>query len=148
MAATISRYNHTAKKLMNKEVDYTALKIMLLDNTASFTATHTKLSDVAGSANAKEVSGNGWTAGGETLASVAVTTVDTNGAMLDAADVEKTASGGSIGAAYNAVIYDDTDSDDAPLWFIAFGEAKTADDGTPFKVAMNASGLARITQAA
>ena len=41
MAVTISRYNHTVKKLLNKEIDYTTLKMMLLNNSATFTASHT-----------------------------------------------------------------------------------------------------------
>jgi hypothetical protein len=147
MATTISRYNHTLKKLINKEVTYTTLKVMLLNDSATFDATDTTLTDVTNS-GAYEVSGNGWTEGGETLASVAVTTVSTDGAMIDAADLEADASGGSIGPAYAAVIYDDTDSDDAPLWYVDFGEAKEADDGTPFKFTINASGLLRVTDAA
>lgn len=148
MATTISRYNHTLKKIINKEVTYTTLKVMLLNNSAAFDATDTTLAGPAGVANANEVSGNGWTVGGETLASVAVTIVDTDGAMIDAADLEKTASGASIGPAYAAVIYDDTDASDAPLWYVDFGEAKEADDGTPFKFTINASGLIRVTDAA
>jgi hypothetical protein len=147
MAVTISRYNHTAKKLLNKEVTYTTLKIMLLNNSASFTAANTQLSQVSNS-GAYQVSGNGWTAGGELLASVAITVVDTDGAMLDCDDVEVEATGGNIGPAYRAVIYDDTDSNDAPLWFIDFGEAKQADSGTPFKITINASGLYRTTDPA
>ena len=142
MAVTISRYNHTAKKLLNKEVTYTTLKVQLLNATATFTAAHTALTSV-NNAGAYQVSGNGWTAGGETLASVAVTVVDTNDAMLDANDITKTASGGSIGPAYSAVVYDDTDASDAPLWFIDFGGAKEAGDGTDFKIVWNASGIYR-----
>lgn len=148
MAVTISRYNHTAKLLLNKEVTYTTLKVMLLDNVATFTATDTALTGPAGAANANEVSGNGWTVGGETLTSVAVTTVDTDGAMIDCDDVVVTASGGPIGPAYAAVIYDDTDANDAPLWYIDFGEAQQAGDGTPFKITINASGIYRTTDPA
>lgn len=147
MAVSISRYNHTAKKLLNKEVTYTTLKVMLLNNSASFSAGDTTLNQVTNS-GAYQVSGGGWASGGQTLASVAVTTVDTNGAMLDGNDIEVTATGAAIGPAYAAVIYDDTDSNDAPLWFVNFGEAKQADEGTPFKFSLNASGLFRVTQAA
>lgn len=147
MAVTISRYNHTIKKLMNKEVTTGTLKVMLLNNSAAFTAANTALTDVT-NAGAYEVSGNGWDAGGETLQNVTIAVVDTNGAMLDADDLEVTATGGAIGPAYKAVIYDDTDANKAPLWFIDFGEAKTADEGTPFKFAINANGIMRVTQAA
>lgn len=145
MAVTISRYNHTAKKLLNSEVTLASLKFMLLDNTATFDATDTTLTDVAGSANAKEVDGNGWTTGGEAVASAAITTVDTDGAMLDAADITVTATGGSIGPAYAGVIYDDADTDDQPLWYVDFGTGETAGTGTDFKVTFNASGIFRVT---
>ena len=146
MAVTISRYNHTAKLLLNKEITYTTLKCMLLDSNAVFNAADTLLSDVLAGA-ATEVSGNGWTAGGETLASVAVTTVTTNDAMLDAADITVTATGGSIGPASAAVIYDDSMASplDAPLWYIDFGGAEQAGVGTDFKITFNASGIAQIT---
>ncbi len=147
MAVTMHRYNHTAKRLVAAEVAYGSLKLMLLTNAAAFVAAHTQLSQVT-NAGANEVSGYGWTAGGEPLENVTVTTADTNGVMLNADDIEVLADLGAIGPAYKAVIYDDADADDAPLWLIDFGEAKTADDGTPFKIVINAAGLARITQAA
>jgi hypothetical protein len=148
MAVTISRYNQTAKLLLNKEITLTTLKVMLLDSNASFTAADTTLATVSNSA-AYEVDGNGWTTGGETLASVAVTTVSTDGAMLDAADVTVTATGGSIGPADAAVIYDDsmTSPADAVLWYIDFGGSETAGVGTDFKITFNASGIARVTSA-
>lgn len=146
MAVTISRYNHTLKLLLNKEIDYTALKVMLLSNAATFDAAHDTLAEVIGSPSA-EVSGSGWDSGGEALASVAVTTVATDGAMIDCADIEVTATGGDIGPAYGAVIYDSAHADDAPLWFIDFDGAQTAGNGTPFKITINANGLARVTDA-
>jgi len=142
MAVTISRYNHTAKLLLNKEIVYTTLKAMLLSASATFTASHTALTSV-NNAGAYQVSGNGWASGGETLASVAITVVATNDAMLDADDISVTASGGSIGPAYSAVIYDDTHASDAPLWFIDFGGVKEAGVGTDFKINWNASGIYR-----
>ena len=144
MAVTISRYNHTLKLLLNKEIDYTALKVMLLSDDAAFDAAHESLSEVIGSPSA-EVSGSGWDSGGEALASVAVTIVDTDGAMIDAADPSVTASSGDIGPAYGAVIYDSAHADAAPLWFIDFDGAQTAEDGTPFKSTIIANGLARVT---
>ena len=145
MAVTFSMYNTSLKRLVNKEVDLNALRVMLLDNTASFVATDTALTQVAGVANAKQVSGNGWDVGGETLTSVVVSTVTTNDAKLDAADVSVTATGGSIGPAYAAVVYDDTDSNDAPLLYIDFGAAQTAGDTTDFKIVWHANGLISFT---
>lgn len=138
MAVSISRYNHTVKKLLNKEIDYTTLKMMLLNNSATFTAADTALSTV-NNAGAYEVSGNGWPAGGQALASVTVAVATTNDTNIDAADISVTASGGSIGPAYKAVIYDDTG--DIPLWFIDFGQVEEAGDTTDFKFVFNAAGI-------
>jgi hypothetical protein len=88
--------------------------------------------------------GNGYTTGGQSLASVAVTTVTTNDAMFDAADLTWTASGGSISAAF-AVLYNDTDADDPPLAFIDFGGTDSAGDGTDFKITWNAAGIFTFT---
>lgn len=136
MAVTMSLYDHTVKLLVNKEVTFTTLKVKLLDNTATFTASQTAVSSVDGS-GAKEVSGNGWTAGGPTLASVAVTQVTTNDATLSAANVTVTASGGSIGPAYAALVYDSTSS--KPLVYIDFGQAQSAGDTTDFKIVWDAT---------
>lgn len=144
MAVTIHRYNHTARKFLAGDVDIENMKVMLLTNDASFTATNTELDQVNNS-GAYEVYGNGWTQGGELLDGAAVTTVATNGAMLDANDISVTATGAPIGPAYKMVIYDDSDEDDAPLWFVDFGEAQTAGTGTPFIVAIHGNGLFRIT---
>ncbi len=146
MAVTISRYNHTIKLLTNKEIVYSTLKVMLLDSNAVFDATDTTLADVLAGA-ATEVSGNGWDAGGETLAGVAVTTVATDGMMIDANDLSITATGGNIGPAYAAVVYDDTHASDAPLWYIDFDGAKEVDVGSDFKILWNANGISRTVSA-
>lgn len=74
---------------------------------ALFTSSHTPAaSDTTFSSLTNQVSGNGYTAGGEALASV--TWAQTSGvAKFDAADVVYTASGGSITARY-AVLYNTT----------------------------------------
>jgi hypothetical protein len=146
MAVTITLYNHTAKKLANKEITLTTLKLQLLNNSATFDATHTALTSV-NNAGAYEVSGGGWDAGGEALANVAVTTVATNDAKLDADDISVTATGAVIGPAYKAVLYDDTDASDAPLAFIDFGGVQEAGIGTPFNVTWNAAGIFTFTVA-
>jgi hypothetical protein len=138
MAVTISLYNHTAKLFANGDVDIPNLKLMLLNNSASFTAANTTPNQVSNT-GAYEVSGNGWAAGGVALAAEAVTTVTTNDAMLDANDVSVTASGGSIGPAYKALVLDATNS--YALAFIDFGGSQEAGDGTDFKVVWAAGGL-------
>lgn len=147
MAVSTSIYDHTAKLFANKEIELSTLKVMLLDATASFTAANTTLNDVAGAFHTKEVDGNGWTTGGETVASVAVTQVTTNDAMLDGSNVVVTASGGGIGPALYAVLYDDTHVADAPLVFIDFGGSETAGDGTDFQIVWSSSGIISWTVA-
>ena len=137
MAVTVSLYNHTAKKFGEGSwADTDTYKLMLLDSSAAFDATDTVIGDVS----ADEVSGNGWTVGGETLANVDVTTVTTNDGKFDADDVAVTASGGAIGAADYAAIYNDDDTDALVAW-IDFGESKTADSGTQFKFTWSSSGI-------
>ena len=150
MAVTVSTYNHTAAKLLGLGVTPQAANfyLELLDGDASFVASHTTKSAVD-NAGGNEVSGNGWDEGGENMASVAVTTVTTNDAMLDAADVQITATGGSIGPADAALVYVNESNGGTltPLWYIDFGESKTATVGNVFPVIWNASGIAQVTVA-
>lgn len=139
MAVTISIYNHTAKLFANGEVSLSDLTFMLLDNSGTFDATDTDISDVS----TNQVSGSGWTAGGEAIANAAVTVTTTNDATLDGDDIEVTATGGPIGPAYYGVIYD---SDSGNLLFhVNFDGAKQADSGTPFKVVWHSNGIATWT---
>lgn len=140
MAVTISPYNHTMALLMGQQVNLDTLRIKLLNQYAVFDATDMTTSDVTG-AGAFEVDGNGWTAGGVYIDSayLTVTTANTNGAVIDFADVSVDASGGAIGPVEGALIEDATSG--KPLWFIDFGEAKTAGSGTPFRINPNASGF-------
>lgn len=143
MAVTISLYNHTAKLFAegsNAAADTYKVKLY---SAATFDATDTTLTDVGGT---EATAGTGYTAGGETLANVAVTTVTTNDAKFDADDVTWTASGGSITASY-AVIYNDADTDDPPLAFIDFDGSQSAGDGTDFKIVWNANGIFTFTVA-
>ena len=151
MAVTVSTYNHTAEKLLKLSLTSEAANfyLELLSGDASFTASHTTKSQVD-NAGGYEVYGNGWTQGGENLASVTVSTVTTNDGMIDAADVTVTATGGSIGPADAALVYVDeggAGTTKTPLWFIDFGESKTATTGNVFPVIWNASGIAQVTVA-
>lgn len=144
MAVTINRYNHTAKRIMNSEVDMANLVVILLSAAAAFTAANTTVAQVTNS-GANVVSGNGWPAAGLPIGNVEVTIAATNGAMIDGDDVTATATGGSIGPAFAAVIADATSN--APLWFIDFDGSQEAGDGTDFKIAFNTAGIARVSSA-
>jgi hypothetical protein len=141
MAVTISLYNHTAKLFADGSNAVGDTYKVKLYTTATFDATNTQLSGITGT---EATTGTGYTAGGETLANVAVTTVTTNDAKFDADDVTWTASGGSITASY-AVIYNDTDANDPPIAFIDFDGSQSAGDQTDFKIIWNASGIFTFT---
>ncbi len=138
MAVTVSIYNQAKHDILDStlDLDGDTLKVALLNNSATFTATNTVFSDV--SAN-ELANGNGYTTGGVTLANKAVTHSGGT-STFDADDAVWTASGGSIGPTYKAVIYDTTLSNRL-IAFIDFGGANTAGDGTQFKIVWNASGI-------
>lgn len=141
MAVTISLYNHTARLFAdgsNTVADSYKLKLY---SSAVFDAANTTLVGITGT---ETTTGTGYTAGGQVLSGVAVTTVTTNDAKFDANDVVWTASGGSITASY-AVLYNDTDANDPPLAFIDFGGSQSAGDTTDFKVVWSASGIFTFT---
>jgi len=141
VAISISLYNHTAKLFADGSLAVgDTYKVKLL-SAATFDATHTTLAATGGT---EATGGTGYTAGGQALANVAVTTVTTNDAKFDADDVTWTASGGSITASY-AIIYNDTDADDPPLAFIDFDGSQSAGDGTDFKIVWDASGVFSFT---
>lgn len=127
-------YNHTRKLFNNQQITLTTLKVMLV-NGYTYDATAVDMTGITPS----EVSGNGWTAGGETLTSVTVTTTATDSATLDAANIAVTATGGSIGPADGLVVYDSTLS--APLFYTSFASSQTAGNGTQFLVNVSASGI-------
>lgn len=137
MAATISLYNHTSARFANgSNAVGDTYKVKLL-TAATFNATHTTLTATGGT---EVANGNGYTTGGATLGSVAVTTVTTNDAKFNADDASWTASGGPIAAEF-AIIYNDTDTDDPPVAFIDFDGSQSAADGTDFLIVWNANGI-------
>jgi len=109
---------------MNKEVDLEAdtIKVMLLNNSHAFTATHNVKADVVANELAN---GNGYTTGGATLAGKAVTQAATT--KWDATDVEWT---DSTLTAYHAVIYDDTTANDDLICSFDFGGAQITSNST------------------
>jgi hypothetical protein len=126
------------KKGVNVATD--SLKVMLL-SAYTFANTHATMADVKGAGT--EASGTGYTAGGQALSSVTVSTSG-NVTTIDCADPSWASS--SVAAAY-AVFYDaqgGTDSTNIPIACWDFGETKTSDDGT-FTLTINASGVATLT---
>ena len=125
-------YNRFKANLMNKIVDLEAdtIKTMLLTATHSFTAANNVKGDIV----ANEISGTGYTTGGETLAGKAVTQAATT--KWDATDESWTSA--SFTAAH-AVIYDSTVSDNL-IASIDFGGNQTVSSGT-FTIQWDANGI-------
>lgn len=130
-------YNQFKGELMNGVYDLEAdtVKVSLYDNSHSFTATD----DGYTTTNELATSG-GYTQGGATLASVAVS-ADTDGAF-DATDTEWTS---ATFSAYHAVVWDDTPTSPAnPLiCSIDFGGIQTVSSGT-FTIQWHADGIVNI----
>jgi len=135
-------YNIFKKSLFEGNVDLSedspsdVIKVALLDNSHSFTATDDDWTDV--SAN-ELVNGNGYTTGGKTLAGKAVTQAATT--KFDATDVAWTS---ATFTAYHAVIYNETTGE--LIASIDFGGAKTVAAGT-FTISWNASGVITMAEA-
>ena len=149
MAITVNEYNQLFDLIgagTVKEGD--TFKMMLLNASHSFNATHTLLTQV----NTNEVaSGNGYTTGGATLANVVILN-GTPGSpwKIDWDDLNPgwTASGGSIGPYAHAVVYDDTVTSpaDALLYSINLDGTFTANDTAQIKILLNAAGISTITK--
>lgn len=140
MATTISLYNHTTARFASGANAVGDTYKLMLCSAATFDATNTTLASITKT----EISGNGYTTGGATLAGVAVTTVTTNDAKFDADDVSITASGGSI-AATHGILYNETDANDPPVAFLNFDGTITAGNGVPFVVQWDAGGIITFT---
>lgn len=111
-----------------------AFKIILMESGFVFDKdTHHQYSDVSGN---ELPTLNGYTVGGATLAGVTITEND----AADRTDVtwnnvSWSASGGPIGPASGAIIYDDTDGNDSIVGYIDFLNDYTQIDGGTFTVA-------------
>lgn len=139
MAVTAKWYGNAFLALLNKELDLDTdtLKVMLC--TSSYTPdqdAHDHKDDVT-----NEVTGTGYTAGGATLANVAVTyTGGTNTIKFDADDASWTTS--TITARY-AVVYDDTATDKPLILYVDFGADVVSTGGT-FTIAWASGGIGTI----
>lgn len=130
-------YNRFKADLAQGDLDLDAagdqINVALLTSAYTPNADHNTFSQVSGN----EVVGTGYTAGGATLASQAVTQDDANDRMIfDAADVTWASS--TITARY-AVVYDVTNAGSL-ICLIDFGEDKSSDNGD-FTIQWNTNGI-------
>lgn len=138
-------YGNFLLKALNKEVDFDSdtIKVALLSS--SYTPdqdAHDYLNDVS----TYEVSGTGYTAGGNTLGSKTATYDSANNVViLDAADT--TWSSSTITARY-AVVYGSTGTaSTSPLiGYVDFGSDQSSTNGN-FTITWDSTGIVRITVA-
>jgi hypothetical protein len=140
MAVTVTLYNHTVARFASgANAIGDTYKINLY---SAFTFDATATTKAAAESGATQLTTQyGYTQDDMTLSNAAVTVVATNDAKFDADDVTWNALGGDIGPASYALIYNDTDTDDPPVAYVEFGEAKTSNTGTPFIITWGASGI-------
>lgn len=143
MAVTAKYYGNFWKAALNKEVDINSdvIKLALLDNTHTPNQdTHDYFDDVV----ADEITGTGYTAGGATIGSLAVTyDAGTNTVKIDGADVAWPSS--TFDARY-AVLYVDTgtDSTSVLIGYVDFDGVLSPSNGT-LSVVWSAAGIATAT---
>ncbi len=139
-------YGQFLSQALNKEIDWDTdtIKVALLTN--SYTPdqdAHNYLDDVI----TNEVSGTGYTAGGNTLANKTNTyNAGTNVIVLDADDT--TWSSSTITARY-AVVYDASPATNATrplIGYVDFGSDQSSSNGN-FTITWDATGIVRITVA-
>lgn len=125
-------YERFKANLMNGVVDLEAdsIKVMLLDTNHSFTATNNVIGDV----DTNQVSGTGYTAGGEALTTKSVTQAATT--KFDADNTEWTT---VTVTTSHAVLYDVTATSNL-IASLDFGGSQVL-VGVNFTIAWNASGI-------
>ncbi len=135
--------NHAKYEILNNYFSSDEFKIILMESGFVFDRdVHANYDDGLGANDIidKELStGNGYTAGGQTLTGISIVENDAD----DRCDISWdtaiwTASGGSIGPASGAVVYNNTpvgDSNKTVIQWLPFDEDVTATDGNTLPVA-------------
>jgi hypothetical protein len=139
MPVSVTVYNHTKARFLsgaNSESD--TYKINLYSTLPENLTATTKAAAESGATQI--ATANGYTQDTKTLSGVTVTTITTDDARFDADDVTWTASGGNIAAGF-ALVYNDTDTNDPPVFRINFDGTVTATTGIPFVIAWNSGGI-------
>jgi hypothetical protein len=136
MAITFRSYNHNCFRFMTGANSTSkTYKLLLLNSSATFDATHTTLAQVTNS-GAYEVSGNGWPAGGKTLTNVAITAAGTGNAdaKFTADGVMQLISGGSLGPFSAYVLACTSDAGSPPVVFVQLATAGSIIADTYFEI--------------
>ena len=136
MAVVSTLSNHFKYQTMKKQIDFDAdeFRMILMQDSFAFDKdTHATYLNVSG----EEIpTGFGYTARGIVLLSGELTEDDVNdkGSMIWNYNPTWLATGGSIGPAGAAVIFDEDSSDDTVVGVIDFGEDYTATEGLSIQV--------------
>jgi hypothetical protein len=144
MPVSITLYNHTVSRFASGANAVGDTYKINLYSVFDFDATDTTKALAEGGAT-QLATQYGYTQDDKALADVAVDIVSTNDAKFSAGNVSWTANLGDIGPASYAMIYNDTDTNKPPVAYIAFGEAKTANTGTPFNITWHSDGIITFT---
>lgn len=136
-------YNEFKVAVLEGEIDFSGdstghtIKVILVTGHTPDIDNHTGYANVSGD----EESGAGYSAGGETLISQAVTKDNTNDqAVLDAADVTWT--GLDVGTPSHAIMYDDSHASDC---LIAYWQVTTASNGGDYTLQWHVNGILLLT---
>jgi hypothetical protein len=143
MPVSVTVYNHTKARFLsgaNLAGDEYIINLYTV-LPANLTAT-TKAGAESGATQLSTA--NGYTQNAKVLAGVAVTTVTTDDGRFDANDVQWDATGAGLTANF-AMVYNNTDTDDPPVFHVDFDGAVTAAAGIPLVIAWNASGIFELT---
>ncbi|GIW60293.1 MAG: hypothetical protein KatS3mg087_1359 [Patescibacteria group bacterium] len=136
--ATFQFFDSFKETILEKQVNFAAdtLKLML-SNTAPNVSTGQTSADIT-----EITAGNGYPAGGMSLANV--TSTQTAGVgKVDADDVSLTASGGSIGPFRYAVLYSSTA--DRLICYWDLGSSQTLSDGSTRSFIFDSNGIFTVT---
>lgn len=145
--ATLTIFDKALKNLgLGKFVFGTDTMKLMLSDTAPNVNTAEALADIT-----EIAAGNGYSAGGATLASVTYTETGTNTSIWEltsASPVTFTASGGAIAQFRYLVLYDATQSTPTkPLWgYLDYGSEVNLSTGQSFSVNVGANGWTLVHQ--
>jgi hypothetical protein len=141
--ASITFYNNATKDILDGTIDLDSdtIKVSLHASSYSPAATHDFFNDLT-----NEVTGSNYTAGGNTLASTAVTTVTTNDAKFDASDVTWLSHASGFSTARYAVIYKSTGtSSTSPLVGYIDFVSNQDNVNNDLTIKWNANGILQLT---
>ncbi len=132
-------YNRCKKNLMTSmDLENDTIKVMLLDSNHSFNVDHNTKADIV----ANEVSGSGYSAGGQALTNKSLTQDDDNDKAYFDADNPKWQDS-SITASH-AIFYDDDLDDDDLLLSVEFDQSYTSTNGD-FELVLDSDGILEVS---